>query len=303
MNKVTVLGSINLDRTIRTSRMPQGGETIHTKEIFSAGGGKGANQAVAAQRLNANTYFIGAVGEDKDGQLMLDLLSDEGIGLEAVQTLTGVATGQAFVIVDDEGENRILVHGGANMALTPELIQASEALIKESDCLISQFEVPLPVIEAAFKVARDNDVLTILNPAPALNEVPESLLKLTDIIIPNETETEILTGIAIRSGEDMHQAADYFHSLGIRTVIITLGSKGAFYDIENGASGIVPAFKVEAKDTTAAGDTFIGAFASALNKDMSNIEDAIRFGNKASSIAVQRFGAQPSIPFYEEMDL
>lgn len=303
MNKVTVLGSINLDRTIRTSRMPQGGETIHTKEIFSAGGGKGANQAVAAQRLNANTYFIGAVGEDKDGQLMLDLLSDEGIGLKAVQTLTGVATGQAFVIVDDEGENRILVHGGANMALTPELIQASEALIKESDCLISQFEVPLPVIEAAFKVARENDVLTILNPAPALNEVPKSLLKLTDIIIPNETETEILTGIAIQSEEDMHQAADYFHNLGIRTVIITLGSKGAFYDIENGNSGIVPAFKVEAKDTTAAGDTFIGAFASALNKDMSNIEDAIRFGNKASSIAVQRFGAQPSIPFYEEMDL
>lgn len=301
MKNVTVLGSINLDRTIRTSRMPQGGETIHTREIFSAGGGKGANQAVAAQRLAAKTSFIGAIGDDEAGSLMKELLTEEGIDLTGVTELEGIATGQAFVIVDDEGENRILVHGGANMSLAPRDIDQYADIIKTSDCLISQFETPLKVTEEAFKIARESNVLTILNPAPAKEQVPVSLLKLTDIIIPNETEAELLTGIKIESQEDMEDAAQYFHDLGIKTVLITLGSQGTFYST-TGKEGIVPAFKVEAKDTTAAGDTFIGAFVSALNKDESNLEEAIRFGNKASSLTVQRFGAQPSIPFIEELE-
>lgn len=302
MDHITVLGSINLDRTIRTSRMPKAGETIHTKEIFSAGGGKGANQAVAASRMNIETSFIGAIGDDEAGKLMHELLSEENINLDAVQTLTGIATGQAFVIVDDAGENRILVHGGANMALEPNDIQLASDVIKNSDCIICQFETPMDVIEEAFRIARDNHVMTILNPAPATQDVPKTLLELTDVIIPNETETAILTGIQIQNEDDMLKAAEYFHHLGIQTVLITLGSQGTYYHLANGQSNIIPAFKVEARDTTAAGDTFIGAFASALKPDLSNIEEAIRFGNKASSITVQRFGAQPSIPYKHELD-
>ena len=152
----------------------------------------------------------------------------------------------------------------------------------------------------AFKIAKKTGVKTILNPAPALEQVPEELLNVTDMIVPNETETEILTGIKITDEASMRKAAEALHQLGIEAVIITVGSKGAFYDV-NGRSGIVPAFKVKAVDTTAAGDTFIGALSSILEKDFSNLEEAIRYGNKASSLTVQRFGAQPSIPYQHEL--
>lgn len=301
MNTITIIGSINLDRTIRVKQMPKPGETMHTKEIFSAGGGKGANQAVAAKRSGAKTNFIGAVGNDEAGQMMTDLLNQEEIKLTGVATLDNQATGQAYIIVDDQGENSIMIHSGANNVFTPEHVSQHEDLIKGSDFLISQFESAMDSTIAAFKIARQAGVKTILNPAPALEKVPEELLEVTDMIIPNETETEILTGITITDEASMKKAADHLHQLGIEAVIITIGSKGAFYDV-NGRSGIVPAFKVKAVDTTAAGDTFIGAMSSVLANDFSNLEEAIKYGNKASSITVQRFGAQPSIPYKNELD-
>ena len=301
MNTITIIGSINLDRTIRVKQMPKPGETMHTKEIFSAGGGKGANQAVAAKRSGAKTNFIGAVGNDEAGQMMTDLLNQEEINLTGVATLDNQATGQAYIIVDDQGENSIMIHAGANNVFTPEHVSQHEDLIKDSDFLISQFESAMESTIAAFKIARQAGVKTILNPAPALEKVPEELLEVTDMIIPNETETEILTGITITDEASMKKAAEHLHQLGIEAVIITIGSKGAFYDV-NGRSGIVPAFKVKAVDTTAAGDTFIGAMSSVLANDFSNLEEAIKYGNKASSITVQRFGAQPSIPYKNELD-
>ena len=300
MNTITVVGSINLDRTIRLSHMPQIGETMHTKEIFSAGGGKGANQAVAAKRLGANTYFIGAVGEDEAGKLMLELLSEEEINLDAVAHVKGEATGQAYIMVDDLGQNSIMIHAGANNAFTPEHVQAHQAIIEKSDFIIAQFESHLASTIQAFEIAKKAGVKTILNPAPAMEKVPEELLRLTDIIIPNETETEILTGVKITDEASMQKAAQKLHDLGIEGVIITVGSKGAYYDV-HGENGIVPAFKVEAKDTTAAGDTFIGALSTVLKKDLSNLQAAISYGNQASSLTVQRFGAQPSIPYLNEM--
>lgn len=300
MNTITVIGSINLDRTIRLSHMPQIGETMHTKEIFSAGGGKGANQAVAAKRLGANTYFIGAVGEDEAGKLMLELLSEEEINLDAVDHVKGEATGQAYIMVDDLGQNSIMIHAGANNAFTPAHVQAHQAIIEKSDFIIAQFESHLASTIQAFEIAKKAGVKTILNPAPAMEKVPEELLRLTDIIIPNETETEILTGVKITDEASMQKAAQKLHDLGIEGVIITVGSKGAYYDV-HGESGIVPAFKVEAKDTTAAGDTFIGALSTVLKKDLSNLQAAISYGNQASSLTVQRFGAQPSIPYLNEM--
>lgn len=301
MKTITIIGSINLDRTIRVKKMPKPGETMHTKEIFSAGGGKGANQAVAARRSGAKTKFIGAVGNDEAGQMMLDLLGQEEIDLSAVATLDNQATGQAYIIVDDQGENSIMIHAGANNDFTPEYVKQHAEIIQESDFLISQFESAMDSTIAAFNIARKAGVKTILNPAPALKEVPKELLEVTDMIIPNETETEILTGITITDEASMKQAADQLHQLGIEAVIITIGSKGAFYDVD-GRGGIVPAFKVKAVDTTAAGDTFIGAMSSILEKDFLNLEEAIKYGNKASSLTVQRFGAQPSIPYKNEVD-
>lgn len=300
MNTITIIGSINLDRTIRVKQMPKPGETMHTKEIFSAGGGKGANQAVAAKRSEAETNFIGAIGNDEAGDMMRELLSEEGIELAGVQTLEKQATGQAYIIVDDQGENSIMIHSGANNAFTPQQVQEHADLIKASDFVIAQFESTLESTVEAFTIARKAGVKTILNPAPALENVPEELLKVTDMIIPNETETEILTGIKVTDEASLKAAAEHLHQLGIEAVIITIGSKGAFYDVQ-GRNGIVPAFKVNAVDTTAAGDTFIGAMSSVLAKDFSNLEQAIEYGNKASSLTVQRFGAQPSIPYKNEL--
>ncbi|OJG84795.1 ribokinase [Enterococcus raffinosus] len=300
MNTITVIGSINLDRTIRVKQMPKPGETMHTKEIFSAGGGKGANQAVAAKRSEAVTNFIGAIGNDESGEMMRELLSEEGIDLSGVQTLEKQATGQAYIIVDDQGENSIMIHSGANNAFTPQQVKEHAEVIKASDFVVAQFESTLESTIEAFSIAREAGVKTILNPAPALEDVPEELLRVTDMIIPNETETEILTGIQVSDESSLKAAAEHLHQLGIEAVIITIGSKGAFYDVQ-GRSGIVPAFKVNAVDTTAAGDTFIGAMSSVLEKDFSNLEEAIKYGNKASSVTVQRFGAQPSIPYKNEL--
>ena len=300
MNTITVIGSINLDRTIRVKQMPKPGETMHTKEIFSAGGGKGANQAVAAKRSEAVTNFIGAIGNDESGEMMRELLSEEGIDLAGVQTLEKQATGEAYIIVDDQGENSIMIHSGANNAFTPQQVKEHAEVIKASDFVVAQFESTLESTIEAFSIAREAGVKTILNPAPALEDVPEELLRVTDMIIPNETETEILTGIQVSDESSLKAAAEHLHQLGIEAVIITIGSKGAFYDVQ-GRSGIVPAFKVNAVDTTAAGDTFIGAMSSVLEKDFSNLEEAIKYGNKASSVTVQRFGAQPSIPYKNEL--
>ncbi|HJH34021.1 MAG TPA: ribokinase [Ligilactobacillus aviarius] len=302
MNKVTVIGSINLDWTIRVARMAKPGETLHTKEIFTAGGGKGANQAIAAQRLGADTSFIGAVGEDREvSQTMLELLHEDGINCQGIATLSNHKTGQAFVIVDDDSENLIYVHGGANMAFKPEHVDQNRDLIIQRDFVVAQFETPIDCTTEAFKIARQNGVVTILNPAPAIDQIPKELLKVTDMIVPNETETEVITGIKITDQVSMVNAAEKFHALGIKAVLITLGSQGTFYSYA-GKTAIIPALKVNAVDTTAAGDTFIGALSSVLNKDFSNLEDAIKFSNKASSITVQRFGAQPSIPYLKEME-
>ncbi len=300
MNTITVVGSINLDTTLRVSQMPKPGETLHAKEHFTAGGGKGANQAVAAKRSGADTYFIGAVGNDGAGNVMRDLLEQEAIDTTGVATLDNESTGQAFITVDDSGENSIMIFSGANNKFTPDHVKQSLDTITKSDFIISQFESAMDSTIEAFNIARNHQVKTILNPAPAIHDIPKDLLSVTDMIIPNETETEILTGIKVTDEASLKEAADQLHALGIEAVIITIGSKGAFYDV-HGQSGIIPAFKVKAVDTTAAGDTFIGALSSVLKPDFSNIEEAITYGNKASSLTVQRFGAQPSIPYKNEL--
>lgn len=300
MNKATIVGSINLDTNLRVHRMVKPGETIHGKEHYTAAGGKGANQAVATARAGTNTSFIGAVGNDGPGEQMLDLLKEEKIDVSGIEIIQNEPTGQAFIPIDDNGENSIMFYAGANYAFGTEKVAKNSSLIETNDFVIAQLETPIEATIKAFEIARSKNVKTILNPAPGESDLPEKLLKLTDMIIPNETEAETITGIEVNDETSAKKAAAKLHELGVEAVIITFGAKGAFYDF-NGYSELVPAFKVKAVDTTAAGDTFIGYMIATLEKDFSNLREAILHGNKASSATVQRFGAQPSIPYKNEI--
>ena len=294
-NKVVVLGSLNVDRILQMDRVPEPGETLALNNQDMAGGGKGANQAIAAARSGAQTSFIGRVGADENGKFMLQQLVNSGVTTDLVAVDEDAGTGQAFVMVEKSGENRILIYGGANAQLSATDVKKAQTQIAAADLMVAQLETPVETTQFAFQMAKELGVKTILNPAPAMAKLPAELLKNTDVITPNETEVEILTGIAVTDEAAMLKAAQRLHDLGVATVIITLGSKGVFYD-DGAQHGIVPAFKVQAVDTTAAGDTFLGALSSELNPDLSNLKTAIEYGNKASSLAVQKMGAQPSIP-------
>lgn len=293
-NNVVVLGSINVDTTYHVERFPQPGETISAVSKSSAPGGKGANQAVAAARSGAKTAFIGAVGSDKEGAYMLEALQGDNIDTHHIITDKLHGTGSAAITLDANGQNDIMVYGGANQAMTNDVLAEIDDILDDADFLISQFETPQEVTLEAFKEAKQHNVTTILNPAPAHKIIPE-LLKYTDVIAPNESECALLTGIEITDEASMQKSADYFREQGVKHLLITLGSKGVYYNTPEG-HGLVPAFKVKAVDTTAAGDTFIGALSSQLEKDLSNVDTALVYAQRASSLTVQQMGAMPSIP-------
>ena len=296
-NNVVVLGSINVDTTYHVDRFPQPGETISAVSKSSAPGGKGANQAVAAARSGAKTAFIGAVGSDKEGAYMLESLADDHIDTRHIMTDELHGTGSAAITLDANGQNDIMVYGGANQAMTTDVLNGIDDVLEDADFLISQFETPQEVALDAFKQAKKHGVTTLLNPAPAHEILPE-LLKYTDVITLNESECALLTGIEITDEESMLKSADYFRERGVKHLLITLGSKGVFYSTPT-AHGLVPAFKVKAVDTTAAGDTFLGALSSQLEKDLSNVDKALVYAQRASSLTVQQMGAMPSIPNHD----
>ena len=297
--KIAVLGSLNLDTTYHVTRFPQPGETISANDKSSAPGGKGANQAVAAVRSGAQVAFIGMVGEDNEGKFMREALQEDGIDTKFLQNDPRHGTGSAIITLDANGQNDIMVYAGANFGMDESLLKGTDDLFKDCDFLIAQFETPQAVTAAAFKQAKAHGVTTILNPAPAKEILPE-LLAVTDVVIPNESESEVLTGIAVDSEAAMLETADYFKAHGVNNLLITLGSRGVFYCTPHG-HGMVPAFKVKAVDTTAAGDTFIGALASQLATDLSNVADALVYAQRASSLTVQKMGAMPSIPTEAEV--
>lgn len=300
MNKVTVLGSLNVDTILRFKRFPKPGETLPLVAKSVAGGGKGANQAIAAARAGAQTSFIGKVGQDQEGDFMVRQLTASHVDDQFVQHSSAANTGSAYILLDNSSENRILIDGGTNQQVTPADVVAAQAVIEASDFLIAEFETPRDATLKGFELAHAANRVTILNPAPATSEVPAELLKVTDLIVPNETETETLTGVHITDEHSMIEGAHKLQALGVKNVIITVGSKGAFW-MRGQEHGFVPAYKVEAVDTTAAGDTFIGALSSVLKPDLSNLAGAVRLANRASSLAVQKLGAQPSIPTKEEI--
>lgn len=299
-NKVTIVGSINVDRILQIDQLPQPGETIRMQDFSIAAGGKGANQAVAAARSGAQTSFIGAVGQDLDGQMMLHKLRDNQVNTNAIEVMNSSATGQAYILLQATGQNSIIISAGANADVSADQVKANQALIAQADFVMAQFETPLAATIQAFEIAQANRTITILNPAPATEALSEELLQLTDIIVPNETEAANLTGIEITNETSMRAAADKFFALGVKVVIITLGSRGVFM-ARAGFDKIIPAVTVTAVDTTAAGDTFIGSLASELNADFSNLEAAIVYANRASALTVQKLGAFPSIPTRAEV--
>ena len=297
--KIAVLGSLNLDTTYHVTRFPQPGETISANDKSSAPGGKGANQAVAAVRSGAQVAFIGMVGEDNEGKFMREALQEDGIDTKFLQNDPRHGTGSAIITLDANGQNDIMVYAGANFGMDESLLKGTDDLFKDCDFLIAQFETPQAVTAAAFKQAKAHGVTTILNPAPAKEILPE-LLAVTDVVMPTESDRDVLPGIAVDSEAAMLETADYFQAHGVNNLLITLGSRGVFYCTPHG-HGMVPAFKVKAVDTTAAGDTFIGALASQLATDLSNVADALVYAQRASSLTVQRMGAIPSIPTEAEV--
>lgn len=302
MNKVCVLGSINMDLVIKVNEMPKEGETILSESFEKIAGGKGANQAVAARRCGNIVSMIGKIGKDDNGKILKGLLEEDSIDTNLIFEDENEPTGMAVITVNKNGNNSITVISGSNMTLNKDEIEKSKEIIENSDILISQFEVPEEVILEAFKIAKENNKITILNPAPA-KKIDEELLKYTDIIIPNETEAELLTGIKVNDLESAKLAANGLLEKGVKFVIVTLGSKGAAVISKEGGQ-IVEAYKVKAIDTTAAGDSFIGGLSSKLdieNLSFENLLKAVKFANKVSSITVQRKGAQPSIARLEEV--
>ncbi|MFU2075025.1 ribokinase [Gallibacterium anatis] len=297
MQKLTVLGSINADHVIQVPHFPQPGETLSGQNYHIVYGGKGANQAVAAARLGAKVDFIACIGEDKIGLEMKQAFQKDGINTESIATIQGETTGIAMIQVADSGENSIVISAGANAHLTTDIVDKFKQKILDADALLMQLETPLDAIIYATKIAKQAGKHTVLNPAPA-KALPDELLAQLTMITPNETEAEVLTGVKVVDEQSAAQAAAVFHQKGVAIVLITLGAKGVFIS-HNALQKIIPGFRVQAKDTTAAGDTFNGALVTALLEQKS-LEEAIQFAHAAAAISVTRFGSQTSIPSRQE---
>ncbi|WP_210448577.1 ribokinase [Pantoea ananatis] len=297
--KLAVLGSINADHILNLAHFPRPGETVIGQKYQIAFGGKGANQAVAAGRAGANIAFIACVGADDIGERICQQLAQDNIDTHPVEAVEGESTGVAMIFVNGEGENNIGIYSGANAALTPQYVERHQQVIAQADALLMQLESPLDSVLAAATLARQHQTRVILNPAPA-TKLSDDLLALIDIITPNETEAEILTGIAVNNDDYAARAAAALHEKGIATVLITLGRRGVWLS-ENGKGQRIAGFEVNAVDTIAAGDTFNGAFITARLEGKA-MHDAVRFAHAAAAIAVTRSGAQPSVPWRAEID-
>ena len=299
MKKILVIGSLNMDTVIETPYMPKSGETLTGTGVFLVPGGKGANQAYAAGKLGGNVSMIGAVADDSFGAMLNENLRSVGVNTSGIAVMEGETTGQAFITVDSTGANSIILIGGTTALVGKELSDKNRSLIEECDILMMQLEIDPAVVEYAKDMAVSLGKMVILDPAPAKGNLPDSIWKGVDYIKPNETELEILVGRTLQGEDERRAAAEELRDKGVKNVLVSLGGDGLLLVNEEGCR-FFPAHKVTAVDTTAAGDCFTASFALALSKGES-VEDAIRFGQKASAIAVTRKGAQTSIPSLEEV--
>ena len=299
MSKIVVIGSSNTDMVIKTSKFPVPGETILGGEFFMFSGGKGANQAVAAARMGAEVILICKTGNDIFGQRAIDEFKKEGIITAYIQKDNNTASGTALILVDDNGENEIVVAPGANETLTAIEIQAAEKVIAGATILLLQLEIPVNSVLFAAKKGYEAGTKVILNPAPA-QKLPDEIFPCLYLITPNETEAEILTGIKVNDLASASKAAVVLLQAGVQNVIITLGAQGAFFRNEN-IEMLVKAPVVKAIDTTAAGDVFNGVLAVEITSG-AQWETAISIACKAAAVSVTRMGAQASMPYRKEVE-
>jgi ribokinase len=297
--RLTVVGSLNMDLVIRAPRIPQPGETIIGGAFHTVPGGKGANQAVAAARLGAHVAMVGRVGNDPYGEVLLQSLSEAGVDGNCVTQDNEASTGVALIVVDDNGQNSIVVASGANMRLAPSDVERAEASIAASDALVLQLECPLQTVMRAAEIAHRHGVIVVLNPAPA-RSLPAELLAHLDVLIPNESEAMLLTNTPLTERFEAKSVAGLLLNQGVGAVVITLGARGALVAREEGTE-LIPAFPVEPVDTTAAGDAFVAGFAVAMANGKS-LPEAVRWGNGAGALAATRLGAQSSLPQLVELE-
>lgn len=290
---ITVVGSVNMDLVFRTPRMPAIGETLHGHEFRQIPGGKGANQAVAAARQGAAVRFIGAVGDDGFGEFSRNCLNSEGIDLQYLSTCKGLATGVAGIMVEDCGNNSIVLAAGANAALSIAHIEAASDAISSAQFLICQLETPLPTVSRAIAIAHAHGVKVILNPAPAF-ALSDALLQQVDYLIVNETEASQLSAIEVVDQASARLASLALLQRGAGVVLLTMGEHGSLITQASGHH-FIPAIEVEVVDTTAAGDTFVGAFAVGLANGLSVLDASIE-AQYTAALTVTKLGAQTSIP-------
>ncbi len=298
MGKILVIGSSNTDMVIKTEKLPAAGETILGGTFLMNPGGKGANQAVAAARLGGKVTFIAKRGNDLFGNETIGLLKKEGINTKYIVKDDLLPSGIALITVDEKGENNIVVAPGSNSSLFAGDIPP-ELLTKGSfEILLLQLEIPLMTVEYSALTASDNGIKVIFNPAPA-QKIRDYLFRHIWLITPDETETEIITGIKVRNESSAETAARYFQTKGVKNVVITMGASGAYVKSDS-FTGMVPGIKVDPIDTTAAGDVFNGALAVGIAEGM-DMKEAVIFANKAAAISVTRMGAQASAPYRKEI--
>jgi len=296
--KILVVGSANVDLVTRVSRCPKPGESLVGTSFTTVPGGKGANQAVAAARLGAETTFVGCVGDDEFGAMLRGNLADEGVNVAHVKTHADEPTGTACIFVMDDGNNAIVVTPAANHGLTPTDIEVLRPVIATHDVVLTQLEIQLETVEALLQVSRDLGVFSILDAGP-VRDTPIELLRLADLVSPNETEAEAFTGVAIHSHQDAAEAAKHFHNAGSDNVVLKLGAQGALHATPE-SQHHEPPFQVNAIDTVAAGDAFTAALAIMWNS--SEPPEALRYANAAGALATTKSGAQDAMPTDAEVE-
>ena len=288
---ILVVGSANADLVVRVPHTPKPGETVIGGDFETLPGGKGANQAVAAARLGANTHFAGCIGDDSFGKFLRETLTQAGIQIDHLHEHPQKGTGTAFITVADNGQNSIVVAPAANFAFTPDKVEALKPLLSQTDVILLQLEIPLETVAAMLQMARSSGVTTILDAGPA-RTLPREVLRLADVVSPNETEAAHLTGTPVSSLDDARRAAAELLELGAPEVVLKLGAGGTLHAKDTFLH--VPAFSINAIDTVAAGDAFTAGLA--LKWGLEPLPQALRFANACGAVASTVRGAQPSMP-------
>ena len=298
--RVLVVGSANVDFTVAASRLPGVGETVSGGTLLVNHGGKGANQAVAARRLGAEVRFVACVGDDASGRDIRAALGTEGIGVDGLMVTRDAATGTALIVVDQQGRNQIVVAPGANWRLSAEHVRSRAEDFAWAQVVLCQLETPLETLDVALSEARRRGLVTVLNPAPVRDGIPDDVWRRVDYLTPNEGEAARLSGVAVEDARSASAAARVLRDRGVGTVIVTLGAAGSIACTTSGDI-VTKAFPVDAVDTTAAGDSFNGALGTALAAGNA-LPDALRFASAAAALTCTRRGAQPSLPTRAEVE-